>query len=428
MNGLEQAHTSSARAGLFYSDVIPIFAKHSLSRSIYVAAKLKIAELLQDGPMSAEAIAARLDCKENLLLRVLNFVASKGIFRRDGEGRFENTELSLQLRREIFGDKIISDQDRNWKKLGHVSEDFTEALSSQADGEGALWSFARGYILSRAIFAASVLGIDSISQEAPYQALFEQAGLVRGKQLTPQGKLLLDPGCREFFIHEIEERWYALGELEMAVKTGKVPFVELYGKTFFEYLKAHPEKTANFDKSMTFITECELEAVKPNIQRHFAPGMTVADIGGGHGKFLSGLLEGYREVLGIVFDLEQTVKKHEIPASMQDRVIAWPGDFFKSVPAADIYVIKRVLHDWNDQECVEILKRCREGMKPGAKLLINEFALPNPISAAIDINMITIFTGRQRTVEEFKDLCAKAGWNVIETAPSDCGIITFVAI
>ncbi len=428
MNALESAKTTSAKAGMFYSDILPIFTKHSLSRSIYVVAKLKIAELLQEGPMDATAISARLDCKEELLLRILNYVATKGIFKRDAEGRFENTELSLQLRRAIFGDQIIADQDRNWKKLGNVSEEFTQAISSQVGDGGTLWSFARGYILSRAIFAAAVLGIDSLSQKAPYHALFEQAGLVLGHRLTPQGELLLDAGCREFFIHEIEERWHALGELEMAVKTGKIPFVELYGKTFFEYLNAHPEKTANFDKSMTFITECELEAIKPNIQKHFAPGMTVADIGGGHGKFLSGLLDGHPEVLGILFDLEQTVKKHEIPAALQDRVIAWPGDFFKSVPAADIYVIKRVLHDWGDQECIEILKRCREGMKPGAKLLINEFALPNPISAAIDINMITIFNGRQRTVEEFKDLCRKAGWNVIETAPSDCGIITFVAV
>jgi hypothetical protein len=286
---------------------------------------------------------------------------------------------------------------------------------------------ARGYIYSRAIYAAAVLGIDKISHQDPYHILLEKTGFVKGDQLTPQGEVLLDEGCREFLKHELPERWIAFGELEMAARTGKIPFEELYKESFFEYLKSHPEKTKNFDKSMTFTTECELASLKPKIQAHFVNKMSVLDVGGGHGKFLASLLEGHPEVSGILFDLEQTVSKHEIPEQLQSRIKICSGDFFESIPSADLYVIKRVLHDWGDKECIQILKKCRESMKPGAKLLINEFALPHPIASNLDISLMTAFKGRQRTVEEFKSLCKEADWEVINIEPTECGITTFTA-
>lgn len=429
MNTFINTMPISEKANIFYAEIVPIFAKHSLSRAIYVAAKLKIAELLENGPMDLAQISERLNCKSDLLLRILNYVSSKGIFEKDSEGRFANTETSLQLKRQVFGDAIIDDQDRNWRRLGSLSSEFKEALSTTCGvEENELWSLGRGYLLSRAIFASAVLGIDSIYKEEPYHTLLKKAGLVIGDELTPQGKILRDPGCREFFKHETEERWHALGELEMAAMEGKIPFIELYGKSFFEYLKSYPEKMQNFDKSMTFITECELATLKPNIETHFAPGQTIVDVGGGHGKFLTGLLEGHPEVLGILFDLKDTVENHEIPAKFQNQVAIWAGNFFESIPKGDIYVIKRVLHDWNDQECLVILKKCRESMKPQAKLLINEFALPHPVAAGIDVNMMTLLSGRQRTVDEFISLCAEAGWKVIDVAPAACGITTFTAI
>ncbi len=428
MNAINLHH--DAGTSVFYQKLIPLYSKSILSRAIYVISRLCVAELLEKGAMHARDLSEQLHCDADNLLRVLNLLESKGIFKRDGEGRFENTSRSLQLRRSQLGEAIIEDQDRNWKKLRTPGEEFSEALRSpQGHQNNELWEMARGYLISRAIYGSVILGIENVLQgESPYVNHLQQAGLLQDDKFTAEGILLFIPGCQEFFKHEIEERWLALGDLEAAVRTGEVPFEKLYGLNFFNFLKEFPDKAVNFDKSMTFITECEIATVKPVIQRHFLPGKTVIDIGGGHGKFLASLLEDQPEVKGILFDLPQTVSNHEIPENLQGRTKVVGGDFFAKVPAADLYVIKRVLHDWSNDDCIKILKNCRTNMKDGAKLLVNEFVLPHPIAISIDVNMLCFFNGRQRTETEFRNLFEAAGWKIEEIIQTDCGLSTMVAV
>jgi hypothetical protein len=104
------------------------------------------------------------------------------------------------------------------------------------------------------------------------------------------------------------------------------------------------------------------------------------------------------------------------------------GSFFEEIPGADLYLIKRVLHDWSDEECIQILSNCRKSMKKGAKLVLNEFILPHPIALGIDVVIMSIMTGRERSEEEFRKICTAAGWEIQKITSAACGISTIVAV
>ncbi|MCI3928721.1 acetylserotonin O-methyltransferase [Streptomyces sp. AN091965] len=205
--------------------------------------------------------------------------------------------------------------------------------------------------------------------------------------------------------------------LDEGVRTGETTFASVFGTDFFPYLKEHPELSALFNTAMSQGTS--LTAAQLPHAYDFGRFTTVADIGGGDGTLLSPVLREHPALSGILCDTEEglaqappTLRRHGV----EDRCSLVVGDFFRSVPeGADLYLLKSILHDWNDDQVVTILGHCRAVLPPGGRVLIVEHLLPTavaPESTALylaDLNMLLNVGGRERTREEFAELCDRAG-------------------
>ena len=157
----------------------------------------------------------------------------------------------------------------------------------------------------------------------------------------------------------------------------------------------------------------------------FAPFKTVVDVGGGHGVLLSTILQAYPKVNGIVFDSPHVVVGAEEAihkASLTGRCRASGGDFFQSVPSGgDVYLMKHIIHDWPDDKATTILRNCR-GVKAGGKLLLVELVLKPgnepDMGKIIDLEMLVVASGKERTEAEYRALLAGAGWRLTRVLPT----------
>jgi hypothetical protein len=149
----------------------------------------------------------------------------------------------------------------------------------------------------------------------------------------------------------------------------------------------------------------------------FVGARTVVDVGGSHGAFVAAVLQREKTARGVLFDRPEVVEGAGATlnaAGVADRVERVGGSFFESVPAGgDVYLVKHILHDWNDDECVTILKNVRTAMTPDARvvvveMIINDQGPPSP-APLLDLNMLVMLTGKERTADEISALFAKAG-------------------
>jgi SAM-dependent methyltransferase len=225
--------------------------------------------------------------------------------------------------------------------------------------------------------------------------------------------------------------WDAWGDLMYSVQTGKTAFDHVFGKGCFEYLAEHPDESAAFNEGMTGFSGMVAGAVAEGYD--FSPFGTIVDVGGGHGKLLTEILKKYSKVKGIVYDAPHVAAGTADAiraAGLADRCKAEGGDFFKSVPAgADAYMMMHIIHDWPDDKATTILKNCRKGVNPGGKLLIVDsvVAPPNEPDPAkvLDLEMLMLPGGKERTEPEFQSLVAGAGWRmtrVVRTKSPKCVI------
>jgi trans-aconitate methyltransferase len=140
---------------------------------------------------------------------------------------------------------------------------------------------------------------------------------------------------------------------------------------------------------------------------------SVVDVGGGRGALLAAVLERHPHLTGTVFDLPQAVATQAPTAALESRWSAVSGSFFDEVPEADAYLVKAILHDWPDDRCVEILRSCARGLRPGGAVLVVEMVLGRPgyevLAAFSDLNMLVMPGGRERTEQEYAALFAAAG-------------------
>ncbi len=151
----------------------------------------------------------------------------------------------------------------------------------------------------------------------------------------------------------------------------------------------------------------------------FTPFTSVCDIGGGHGMLLKSILTANPHLRGVLYDRESVVKDHVL-ADMAHRVEIQIGDFFERVPAADVLLIKSVLHDWSDEKCQVILSHCRQAMQPSSRLLIVEIVMASPmdlVEAFLDLRAQVLMGGKARTEDEFSLLLQKAGMKLIGSFP-----------
>ncbi|WP_084505388.1 methyltransferase [Nocardia harenae] len=213
---------------------------------------------------------------------------------------------------------------------------------------------------------------------------------------------------------------------EQAVRTGEPTFEGLYGTDFFGFLATQPELSERFNATMRQVSLpiAQLVPVSYDFTRH----RTVLDIGGGDGTLLAQILKGARSVQGIVFDSPSGVAEAETTltaAGAADRCRIEAGDFFAAVPdGADLYVLKNILHDWDDERCGTILANCRKAVPADGRLLIVESVLPEVIDTAdpapylTDISMLVNMGGQERTRDEYETLCREAGFAVIAVHPT----------
>jgi hypothetical protein len=218
--------------------------------------------------------------------------------------------------------------------------------------------------------------------------------------------------------------WKAFGELSTTIATGKPAFYHAFGTSFFEYLAAHPEDATIFNAAMTSISSVELPQVVAAYD--FSRFERIVDVGGGQGALLHGILSANPNLRGVIFDLPSVVAGAESlrSGSIAARCEIVGGNFFQSVPeGADAYLMRVVIHDWNDADALKILKNCRRAIPEHGKLLLVESVLqppnhPDP-GRFNDLTMLVVAPGgRERTEAEFTELLRDAGFALTRVIPA----------
>ncbi len=306
-----------------------------ISRAIYIIAKLGLADHMQEGPKTAEQLAAATHTHASSLFRVLRALGSVGVLVQRDDNRFGLTPLS-------------------------------ETLCTNVPG-------------SLRAFATTELGDDHY------------------------------------------EGW---GNLLHSVKTGEIAFDNLFGMSAWEYYAQHPDNAKTFNDAMTGMSLGTIDAVLASYD--FSGINTLADIGGGHGALLTAILKTNPNMKGMLLDAPNVVPgaQERIAAEgLAERCEIIGGDFFVSVPSgADAYILKWIIHDWDEERALTILKNCHQAMPANGKLILVEAVVPASnephFSKFIDLNMLVMTGGRERTPVEYEKLLAASGFQLTRVIPT----------
>jgi hypothetical protein len=203
--------------------------------------------------------------------------------------------------------------------------------------------------------------------------------------------------------------WAAWGHLGHSVRTGETAFEALHGMAVWTHRERDPEQNAIFNDNMAALSSIVAGAVTASYD--FSGLSSVVDVGGGQGAVLEAVLTRNEHLKGTVFDLAHVAAdapSTAAPASLASRWSAVTGSFFEAVPPADAYILKSILHDWHDDECIQILRSCRQAMNEGGVVLVVELVLDRPgfeaITAFGDLNMLVLPGGRERREAEYAAL------------------------
>jgi hypothetical protein len=298
---------------------------YQVSQAIHAAAILGLADLLADGPRASDELAVATGTDSYALYRLLRALSSVGVFREDGERRFELTELGSPLRSD---------------------------------------------------------SPDSIADMVVYSG-------------------------RPYY----RQAWASLLD---SVRTGKSAFRLVHDVDGWEYRAQRPDENAVFDRAMAAMSRMQARSLLDAYD--FGRFRKIVDVGGGSGYLLKTLLAEYGELRGVLFDQPQVVAGVEL--GERGEVVA--GSFFEAVPeGGDAYLLKSILHDWEDAEAVSILRTVR---RHGPTILVLERVLGPPNEGAeekfSDLNMLVATGGTERTREEFAALFDASGYRLVEITPS----------
>jgi predicted transcriptional regulator len=241
-------------------------------------------------------------------------------------------------------------------------------------------------------------------------------------EITEKGELLKKDNPSSVRIDIImrmdEYNWKPWGELLYSVKTGENAFENIFGMNLFEYLTKNPEASQTFSKAMGIYTQNNAKAVLDNYD--FSSNNMIADIGGSNGDLLRQLLLKYTHISGLLFDLPiviQNIDTNIFEPNISSRLKVLSGNFFESIPQNyDLYIFKKILHDWDDEHSIKILTNCYNAARKGAKILITENVIDtqnkNSFNTIInDIHMLVqTIGGRERTQDEYYGLLKTAGF------------------
>jgi SAM-dependent methyltransferase len=305
------------------------------AQAIYAAARLGIADLLADGPRSAEEIAAATKAHAPSVRRLLRALTSLEVFREEDDGRFSQTPLSDTLR--------LGSHMRPW---------------------------------------AIMLGLPFV--------------------------------------------WEPWGRLYDGVMTGNCAFEEVFDTSFDEYMAAHPDEAEAFNDAMDAGASMATAAVVAAYD--FSKFATIVDVGGGRGALLAGILDANPNARGVLFDLPDVLadaNKLQVTRHGTRRTVE-SGDYFERIPNGDALVLKSIIHGCDDERAVRLLRNCREALNPGGRLILVETVLSpkheeSPRKAMMDLMMLTLTGGHERTAEQFKVLLGEAGFELSQIVPTDHG-------
>jgi hypothetical protein len=308
-----------------------------------------------------------------------------------------------------------------------------------------------GYWISQAIYAAAKFGIadhlqggpktvaelataTSTNPDALYRLLRALAsvgifaeGDSRRFSLTPLAEPLrsdMAGSKRALALMSGDEQFRAWAEIDYSIRTGKVAFDKVFGKPVFDYLGEHPDKARIFDAAMVGIHGRESNAVLGAYD--FSAFGVVADVGGGNGSQITEMLKKHGRMKGVLFDLPHVIERatERIQASgLLDRCKLVAGSFFDAVPeGADAYVMRHIIHDWDEEKCLTILRNCHRAMRPAGKLLVIESVIPpgnEPFHGKfLDLVMLLIPGGKERTEAEYRALFERAGFKLTRIVPT----------
>ena len=319
----------------------------------------------------------------------------------------------------------------------------------------------RGYEKSQVVCALASLSIADILAEgpAPLARLIEKTGahpdalkrLIRGAASiglvrVEEGDLLASTPALDCLREDAPVslramaiawcsagHWQPWGRFCEAVRTGEPQSVATLGRSSFEHFAANPEEAAAFSKAMQATTETVQAEVVRLVETDDAS--TIADIGGANGALACAFVAAKPRLKGIVFDLPHTFEQALAYIRMRglaDKVTPISGDFFDAVPAADLYLMKFILHDWDDDACVRLLKNCRRAMNERGRIVVVELRLgamgdtgPGPLT---DLIMLVSSGGRERTADEYGALFSAAGLNLVSVKETSTPFSIFEAV
>ena len=340
----EQAVQARANEAPVADTFVQMATGHWVSKAIYVAARLRLADLLAGGSKSVEELAAGAGADAPTLYRLMRALAGVGIFKQEADARFQLTPLAEPLR----------------------------------SGPGTL----RGMVLH----------------------LGESAS------------------------------WMAWDGLLESVRTGESAFKAVHGVEVFPYYAAHPESDEPFNEAMVGASRVVAEAVTRAYD--FTPFGKIVDVGGGHGGLLTAILRAAPRARGVIFDQPQVAEGARASveaAGLTERCETAGGDFFESVPeGGDAYVLKWIIHDWDDARALRILRNCRRAMREGGRLLLVEGVVPEgnepAMAKLMDLQMLVMTGGRERTAGEFRALLAGAGFEMTRVVATDSPVSIVEAV
>jgi hypothetical protein len=219
--------------------------------------------------------------------------------------------------------------------------------------------------------------------------------------------------------------WKPWGDLAGCARSGEPAFERVFGEGVFDYFAKHPEEAATFNEGMTGFSQQAAAAVLKAYD--FTPFNTIVDVGGGHGALLCAILKANSGCRGVVFDAPQVAAGAHEPiraARLADRCRAEGGDFFRAVPTGgDLYVLKHIIHDWNDERATQILRCVRAAIPATGKLLLVEMVVPPGFTSnfahLLDLEMMIICDGKERTEAEYRALLATGGFRLSRVLPTE---------
>lgn len=216
----------------------------------------------------------------------------------------------------------------------------------------------------------------------------------------------------------------AWSNIRHCLESRESAFEGVYGQNLFEYFQQHPQEEAVFNETMTSQSQKQVAAISQAYD--FSNAATIIDIGGGHGLLLSQILLDNPELKGILFDQQSVIQKAPVlprAEKLEGRFRTETGSFFHRVPeGADIYILKHIIHDYDDDEAAKILRNCRDAMTPKSRILVMDIVLTQTTATFLrswtDLEMMVLLNGKERTADEFSNLFNSAGLKLNRIIPT----------